>query len=346
MEIESCLTESLPFVAMIAVEFVHIGLATLSKAAMASGLSQYVYIVYYDAFGTIILLPWIVFQSLSGKSLLINFSLLCRFFGLSLIGKCLFPICYYTGLSYSSITLGAAIENLTPIFTSVLAISLRMEKLDIRKSTDQIKALGMFVAVLGALTVTLYKGPVLLSDQQSNWPLGGLLLTLAVLLKSVQNIVQADVAKLYPDEVSLVFFYTLFGTIQTAAASFFMVKGQSEWQLNHKIQIIAVVYAAFSLSALTTTVITWCLRKRGPVYVSMFTPLNVAIAAVMGFVFLADNIYLGSVIGSGTTVIGFYAVMWGRAKTTTDVMVDNNIGCLDSAASNQQVTPLLQSSHI
>ncbi|KAL8162182.1 hypothetical protein V2J09_013671 [Rumex salicifolius] len=37
-----------------------------------------------------------------------------------------------------------------------------MERLDLRNFTDQIKELGILVAVLGAFVVTLYKGPTLL----------------------------------------------------------------------------------------------------------------------------------------------------------------------------------------
>ncbi|KAL8162162.1 hypothetical protein V2J09_013651, partial [Rumex salicifolius] len=213
---------------------------TLAKATLMSGFSQYAYMVYYQALGTISSYHGF------GKILPLNFSLLCRFFGLKPNRELLVSNSY-------TVTIGASIGNLVPIFTFLIAICLRMERLDLRNFTDQIKALGILVAVLGAFV---------------------------------------DVtAKIYPDEVTIVFFCNLFGTIQSVIVSFFMVKGTSKWQFNYSVEINVI---AFSLCVVISTLLTWCLRKKGPVFVSMFDPLNVALAAFMGFVFPADGIYLGS----------------------------------------------------
>ena len=37
----------------------------------------------------------------------------------------------------------------------------------------------------------------------------------------------------------------------------------------------------------------WCIQKKGPLFVAMFNPLGVAIAALMSAVFLGDTIHLG-----------------------------------------------------
>ncbi|KAL8162116.1 hypothetical protein V2J09_013605 [Rumex salicifolius] len=364
MENSSLVWNSLPFVGMIAAQFVLIGSVTLAKASLMSGLSQYVYIVYHQALATIILIPWLLCRRLSGKTLPLTFPLLCRFFGLALIGSCLSPILLCTGLNYTSVTVVSSIGNMNPIFTFLFAICLRMERLDFKKCTDQIKAFGILVAVLGAFVVTLYKGPTLLGtrdsvnssqkliSEQPNWLLGCMLITVGFVLRAIWNIFQADTAKLYPDEVTIVFFSNLFGTIQTAIASFFLVKGLNAWNLDSKIEIIAVVFSvrkipqtnlAVSLSVLISTIVTWCLRKKGPVFVSMFDPLNVALAAFTGFVFLTDGIYLGSVIGSTAIIVGLYAVLWGQSKTTSAMA--KKIGGLESSFSTSQVTPLLQSSN-
>ncbi|KAL8162183.1 hypothetical protein V2J09_013672, partial [Rumex salicifolius] len=205
-----------------------------------------------------------------------------------------------------------------------------MERLDLRNFTHQIKALGILVAVLGAFVVTLYKQP--------NWPLGCSLLAVGLLLRSIWNTLQDVTAKIYPDEVTIVFFCNLFGKIQSVIVSFFLVKGTSKWQFNSSVEIIT-----FSLCVFISTLLTWCLRKKGPVFVSMFDPLNVALVAFMGSVFLADGIYLGSVIGSTVIIVGFYAVMWGQAKTTkmtVSMAMDNKIGGLESGSSTSHVTPL------
>ncbi|KAL8162117.1 hypothetical protein V2J09_013606 [Rumex salicifolius] len=68
MENSSSLQKSLPFVAMILVQFTLIRSVTLAKATLMSGFSQYVYMVYYQALGTILLLPWFVCHCLRSCS--------------------------------------------------------------------------------------------------------------------------------------------------------------------------------------------------------------------------------------------------------------------------------------
>ena len=46
-------------------------------------------------------------------------------------------------------------------------------------------------------------------------------------------------------------------------------------------------------SSFSTVVHTWGLHLKGPVYVSNFKPLSIAIAAAMTVIFLGDALYLG-----------------------------------------------------
>uniref|UniRef100_A0A5B7A2U9 WAT1-related protein n=1 Tax=Davidia involucrata TaxID=16924 RepID=A0A5B7A2U9_DAVIN len=50
----------------------------------------------------------------------------------------------------------------------------------------------------------------------------------------------------------------------------------------------AVVGTVFRFS-----VATWCLGRRGPLYVSMFKPLAVVVAVGLGVIFVGDALYLG-----------------------------------------------------
>ncbi|KAK9684133.1 hypothetical protein RND81_10G188600 [Saponaria officinalis] len=200
-----------------------------------------------------------------------------------------------------------------------------MEKLDIRYYSSQAKCLGTIIAISGAMVVTLYKGPALISlkpcasynklfAQSSNWALGGLLLVVTSLLSATGNILQTATAKECPDEIVLVFFYSLFGTLLSALASVFLEKDPNAWKLHNRIEIIAITFAALSTTVFRNTVVTWCLRERGPVFVATYKPLSIVIAIIMGLTFLKDNLYLGGVIGSVAIAAGFYAVIWGQAK--------------------------------
>ncbi|KAL2897094.1 hypothetical protein RDABS01_038877 [Bienertia sinuspersici] len=348
----SVLMEVAPFMVMIIVECVEVGLSTISKAAMVKGMSNFVFIVYYNALGTLILLPVFLYNIFRGKGVRLTFSLLYKFFLLGLIGICLLQICAYAGINYSSPTLAAAIGNLIPVFTFILAVILRMEILDLRNPSSQAKTTGTIVAISGAMVVTLYKGPALINQTPfdasnnllllpSNWTLGGILLAITSLLSSTGNILQTATAKECSDEVTLVFFYSFFGTMLSAVASMFLESDPSAWMLHHKIEIIAIIYAAVSTTVFRNTVVTWCLREKGPVYVVTYKPLAIVIAMIMGLAFLGDNLYLGSIIGSAAITIGFYTVIWGQAREKDDIAADN-VNKLESISNSN--APLLNSS--
>ncbi|CAL8994309.1 unnamed protein product [Prunus brigantina] len=55
----------------------------------------------------------------------------------------------------------------------------------------------------------------------------------------------------------------------------------------------------------------------------MFKPLGIIFRVIMGslsmgVIFLGDSVYLGSLIGALIIVIGFYAMMWGKATDRRD----------------------------
>ncbi|PIA58681.1 hypothetical protein AQUCO_00500553v1 [Aquilegia coerulea] len=254
---------------MVMVEFMDVGLTTISKAAMSRGMNHFVFVVYSNALATLILLPssFIFHRSTNRPSLTI--SLLCRFFILGLFGT------VYSLVNYSSPTLGSALSNLIPAFTFILAIIFRMEKLDLRSSNSQVKIMGTLVTITGALAATI---------------------------------------KIYPAEMTVVSFYCFFGTIQCVLVSMVAVADPQAWVLSPGIELTAVVYSAVFGSVVTPAVQTWCIHKKGPVFISIFKPLGIAIAAIMGVIFLDDSLYLGSVFGAIVIVLGFYGVVWAQSK--------------------------------
>ncbi|CAK9161312.1 unnamed protein product [Ilex paraguariensis] len=83
---------------------------------------------------------------------------------------------------------------------------------------------------------------------------------------------------------------------------------------------------------------TWCFQEKGPVFVAMFRPLGIAIAVFMGVAFLGDTLYLGRILGSIIIVVGFYAVLWGKANELS--LNDDNV--VEGLESCSQKTPFLE----
>ncbi|KAF8399296.1 hypothetical protein HHK36_015161 [Tetracentron sinense] len=358
MEVKSSLWRLMPYAAMVGVECLDVGMTTLSKAAMSRGMSHFLFVFYSNAFATVILLPPSFILHRKDRPPL-TFSLISRFFLLALIGITVVQNSVYTGINYSSPTLGSAMGNLVPAFTFMLAIIFRMEKVHLRSSRSQVRIMGTLVSISGALVVTFYKGPSiwawptpspsispanLLQSQPSlpnslteanNWILGGLFLAIACLSVSIWNILQAATVKEYPAEMIIVSFYCFFGTIQCLVVSLIAERDPNAWTLSPDMQLISILYSAVFGGVLTPCVCTWCIRKKGPVFVAMFKPLGIAIAALMGVIFLGDTLHFGSVVGAIIIVVGFYGVIWGQSKEVIK-------GEINEVDIDSEVAPFLQ----
>ncbi|XP_019053101.1 PREDICTED: WAT1-related protein At3g28050-like isoform X7 [Nelumbo nucifera] len=210
--------------------------------------------------------------------------------------------------------------------------AVRMERLSLKSSYGQAKLLGTLVSVTGAFVVTFYRGPSIIrtsstsnsSDHhhhqqlllfpKSSWVFGGFLLSLHTLVVAFLHIIQASIVNDYQAEFPIAFFYCFFASIQTTLISLVAERDPSAWRLRPNLELIAIIYAAIFGCAIRSLVNLWCLGKNGPVYVAMFKPFGIVIAVVTSSTFLRDSLYLGSVVGSAIISVGFYAVMWGKAK--------------------------------
>ncbi|PIN06346.1 hypothetical protein CDL12_21095 [Handroanthus impetiginosus] len=342
-----CYREVLPLAAMLAAECANVGSNTLYKAAATKGLSYHVFMVYSYAVSSIILLP--LAYLFHRKTPLPPFTvvLLGKFF---IIGSLGFAGQFlgYLGIAYSSPTMSSAMSNLSPATTFFLAILLRMERLKIGSRSSQAKLIGALVSIIGALVVVLYSGPLLISghdhdhklglshyisnishnkyvsaSSRSNWIIGGALLAACYIVSSIWYIFQSKFVREYPAEVVFVFFYNFFAFTLALPVCIVSEPHLSSWKVPADVRLLSILYTGIVGSGLAIMIHTWGLHVKGPVYVALFRPLSIAFAAIAGVLFLGDDLYLGCVIGSVVITVGFYAVMWGKAKE--EAIDDNNV---------------------
>ncbi|XP_028778631.1 WAT1-related protein At3g28050-like [Neltuma alba] len=332
-----CYKDLLPFAALVTMECNNVGLNTLFKAATLKGMSYHVFVVYAYAVAAIVLLPVSFFSRRSRVLPPLSFSIFSRILLLGFIG-CSSQIMGYTGISYSSPTLSSAISNLVPAFTFLLAIIFRMETIAIKSTSCQAKVLGTIVSISGAFVITLYKGPPIiithapsfslhqplniLKSVDRSWAIGGLLLTAEYILVTLWYIVQVQIMRVYPDELTVVFFYNLCVSIMAAVVGIFTEPNPDAWKIGPSTALASILCSGIFGSFVNNTIHTWALRIKGPLYVAMFKPLSIAIAVAMGVIFLGDTLHLGSLIGATIISIGFYTVMWGKSTEEVDENVD------------------------
>ncbi|CAN6971781.1 unnamed protein product [Brassica rapa subsp. trilocularis] len=300
-----------------------------------TAMLAHVWFVYSYGFGSLLLLP-LVFFSFRSRSLPPLTSLILYKMGLLGLIVSAAQIAGYNGIKYSSPTLSSAMSNVNPAFTFIFAVIFRMEKVSIRKESSLAKVLGTLLSIVGALVVTLYHGPVLMS-LQSDWVIGGGLLALQNILYSFSYLVMAHIMSQYPSTIVVTLVHNVCIVCVCALVTLLVEKDDSKaWMIRFDKTLISLV-ATGILNSVYYIVHTWAVIYKGPVYLSMFKPLSILIAAASTTIFLSESIYLGILIGGILISVGFYMVLWGKAK---EAKVDI-LGTIESSPSHE--APLLGS---
>ncbi|KAF3674136.1 putative WAT1-related protein-like [Capsicum annuum] len=196
-----------------------------------------------------------------------------------------------------------------------------MEKFENKSLSTVAKTIGTLVLIIGALVATLYKGPQIFGigplnsilTTHSDWVIGGLLTMICSLIASVFIISQAFVLKKYPTELILMLFYSCCIAILCAISSLVTERDRNSWSLSPRSRLMALIYSGLFGNVFQLCIGSWCIKKKGPFFVVVFQPLGTVIALGVSM-FMGEIIYVGSLVGSIIIVVGFFLVIWGKAK--------------------------------
>ncbi|XP_058107366.1 WAT1-related protein At5g07050-like [Magnolia sinica] len=320
-----------PYIAMISLQFGYAGMNIITKVSLNRGMSHYVLVVYRHAFATGAIAPFALILERKVRPK-ITFPIFMQIFALGLLGPVIDQNLYYAGLKFTSPTFSCAMSNMLPAMTFVMAVLCRMEKVNIKKVRCQAKVVGTIVTVLGAMLMTLYKGPIMemvwskhihprksyvtdtTGTTDKDWLKGSILLIIATLSWAAFFILQAITMKKYTAPLSLTSLVCFMGTLQSIAVTFVMEHRPSVWTIGWDMNLLAAAYAGIVSSSIAYYVQGLVMQKRGPVFVTAFSPLMMIIVAIMGSFILAEKIFLGGVLGAILIVAGLYSVLWGKYK--------------------------------
>ncbi|XP_072960013.1 WAT1-related protein At5g07050-like [Typha angustifolia] len=320
-----------PYIAMISLQFGYAGMNIITKVSLNHGMSHYVLVVYRHAFATLSIAPFALILERKVRPKM-TFWVFVQIFVLALLGPVIDQNFYYAGLKFTSPTFSCAMSNMLPAMTFVMAVLFRMEKLHLKKLRCQAKLVGTLVTVAGAMLMTLYKGPILemvwtkhmhlhqagapVAPQTTDkdWFKGSICLIIATLAWASLFILQATTLKKYDAPLSLTTLICFVGTLQAIVVTFVMEHKPSVWSIGFDMNLLAAAYAGIVTSSIAYYVQGLVIQSRGPVFASAFSPLMMIIVAIMGSFILAENIYLGGVLGAVLIVAGLYSVLWGKYK--------------------------------
>ncbi|KAM6600051.1 hypothetical protein CsatA_019660 [Cannabis sativa] len=329
-----------PATAMLAINFAFAIVNLLLKKSIDDGLNHLVIVTYRQMVATMLLLPIAFFWERKSRAE-ITAHIVCYLFFSALIGVTLAQFLFLLGLQYTSATFSCAFLNMVPVFTFVLALPFGLEKLNMKSIGGCAKLLGTMICVVGALVLTFYRGMQLthLHAQQAtedhasmkhtpektkNWAAGSVLLATGSLSWSSWFLLQARIGKMYPFQYSSSAIVSFFGAIQSAILTLLIERRISMWILKGKLEIIAVVYAGMVGSGLCYVGMSWCVKQKGPVFTSAFTPFTQIFVAFIDVFVLHEPVHLGSLLGSILVIIGMYTLLWGKNKEAKEVGTKQN----------------------
>ncbi|KAI3695051.1 hypothetical protein L1987_78039 [Smallanthus sonchifolius] len=320
----------LPSLIMVIVQFEFAGMNIFSKLAMDTGMNPFIHVAYRQIFAFLFLAPLAYFME-RGKRPPMTRPVLVQIFFSSVFGLTMNQITYFVGLKNSTPTIACALSNLLPALTFVLAVAFKQESAKLKTLGGQAKLVGTLVGVAGAMVLSMYHGPVVpigesaihlsIANSSANDPsqgkgnfIGPFLVIISSLTWAIWFIIQAKMGDTYPAPYSSSALMLGMATVECSIFGFIMVPHPQEWSLFPGIRALACVYGGVACSGIGVCMMSWCIQKKGPLFVSVFSPLLLVIVAALSWTFLHEKLYLGTVLGSVLIVMGLYSVLWGKTK--------------------------------
>ncbi|OWM72247.1 WAT1-related protein At3g30340-like [Punica granatum] len=328
-----------PYIAMIAIEFAFAVVNVMLKKVLEEGMNHLVLIAYRQAVSTLFLSPLAYFLERNSRPKL-TFRIVCLLFFSAIVGSSLTQYFFLIGIQYTSATFACAFINMVPVVTFIMALPFRMEQVNLYESSGKAKVMGSLICVVGVMVLTFYRGITLFSSlhapprhpsmayhseklssakRTEKWVISSMTLVLASVLWSSWFLLQSNIGQRYPCKYSSTAIMSFFGTVQsTALVGMSSGRNLSAWMFKETFEIITVLFTGIVGSGLCYVGMTWCVKKRGPVFTAAFSPLIQIITAMIDIPLLHESLHVGSVIGSLLVIIGLYILLWGKNKEAKD----------------------------
>ncbi|CAM8937692.1 unnamed protein product [Rhodiola kirilowii] len=239
----------------------------------------------------------------------------------------------------TSSTFASAMTNLVPVITFLLAASFRLEKWGTAKLV-----IGTLIEFCGAAVLTFYKGveinilPVIIDFMHHDHGLqhhNNILGVVCYCFSTALSLIIHDkLTKIYPYPWTSTALISLMALVQSVVFALCTERDMSQWRLGWDIRLLAVAFSGIFAYGLAKVVVAYCVQLKGPLFVSVFSPLTFVFVAIAGSLVLDEKLHLGSIIGFILIVGGLLVMIWGKSKETTQVLT--NVETVDHSANIEE----------
>nr|XP_048332712.1 WAT1-related protein At5g07050-like [Ziziphus jujuba var. spinosa] len=313
-----------PHLLMFSAQLGYTVLYFITEASFNHGMNPHVYVTYRHILGGILILPFAYFLERKQRPKL-TVALLLEIFILSLFGVGLTLNTYFASLKYTSPTFVASMVNTIASLTFVIAVTIRLEDLDLRNPRGIAKVAGTLVSLAGVMLMTLYKGQIMrslghplihipgkTSIHKDSWLKGSILTVSSCITWSIFYIMQALTLKRYPAQLSLTTWMSFVGGAQSAVFTVITQHKREAWIIGFNIDLWSTIYGGVVCSSIIIFIQLWCTVEKGPVFVTVFNPISTILVAILAYFIFGEKLSTGSVIGAIIVIVGLYLLLWGK----------------------------------
>ncbi|XP_078171997.1 WAT1-related protein At1g44800-like [Carex rostrata] len=230
---------------------------------------------------------------------------------------------FFFGMRSTSASMTSIMSNLLPAITFLLALILRIERVNLSEGSSKLKILGTVISVAGAVSMPIYKGRCLVRGKSvghvyhrgaanKNSISGFFLLFGSFSSWSSYMIFQAMVLRDYPFELTVAGLTCLSGTVLGIAAEIILEHDIAAWKLHVGWKLYTIIYAGIVVSGMSFCIQGYVTKEKGPVFVTAFSPLSMIVVSIFGLFFLEEDLLVGRLIGAIVITLGLYMVIWGK----------------------------------
>nr|XP_011457992.1 PREDICTED: WAT1-related protein At1g44800-like isoform X1 [Fragaria vesca subsp. vesca] len=297
----------------------------ITDASFNHGMNPHVFVTYRHIVGGLVMFPFAYFLESKARPKL-TLALFMEIFVLALLGRVSLTLnMYFASLKYTSSSFVTSIANTIPSLTFLIAVILRLEAVDVRNPRGIAKLLGTLISLAGVITMTSYNGPAIQSLSgaskhirsnivHKSWTKGSILVITSCITWSIWYIMQGMTLKKYPAQLSLTTWINCIGAAQSAVFTVIIHPKQAAWRITYNNDFWSIIYAGVVCSGITTFIQLWCTKQKGPVFVTMFSPLATVLVAILAYFILGEKLHVGRIMGAIIIIIGLYLVLWGKDR--------------------------------
>ncbi|CAI8617843.1 unnamed protein product [Vicia faba] len=330
-----------PDVLMVLVQIAYAAVTIIYKLAINDGMNMRVASAYRLICASVFTIPVaLVFDRKKKEK--ITWSVLSKTFLCGLFGGSLSLNLYLEALALTSATFMLVVFNLIPAITFIMAVCFGMEKFNLKVVEGNAKVIGTLLGISGAMLMIFFKGVEIhiwssninllhphhnqneqMASQHSDFlkKLLGVSFALATACSfSLWYIIQAKLNEEYSSHHSSAALISIMGAVQATAIALCVENDWNQWKLGNNLSILAVIYPGIVTSGLVVVATAWCIKMRGPLFASIFSPLQLFLVVIAAYFMLDEKLYLGSMLGALVIVCGLYAVLWGQSKEMKNKM--------------------------